>query len=73
MTRTAQLKDQFRKWQVKKNFSKQELAWMASEKIKRGALGKRARFQHHGHEVEEERLERALKRHRSQMDTPECI
>ncbi|KAL8777054.1 MAG: hypothetical protein Q9213_008026 [Squamulea squamosa] len=68
---TAQLKDQFRKWKVKKNFSKQELAWMASMKRKRGALGKRARFEQHGHEVEEVRLERALKRHRSRMDTPE--
>ncbi|KAL8725089.1 MAG: hypothetical protein Q9181_006548 [Wetmoreana brouardii] len=70
---TAQLKDQFRKWQVKKNFSKQDLAWMASMKRKRGALGKGARFQQHGHDVEEERLERALKRHRSRMDTPESV
>ncbi|KAI4238682.1 MAG: hypothetical protein LQ349_000925 [Xanthoria aureola] len=70
-TTTAQLKDQFRKWHVNKYFTKQELAWMASETRKRGGLGKRARFQHHGHEVEEERLERALKRQRSRLYTPE--
>ncbi|KAL8705948.1 MAG: hypothetical protein Q9201_000942 [Fulgogasparrea decipioides] len=68
---TTQLKDQFGKWQVKKNFSKQELAWMASMQRKRGALGKRARFQQHGYDVDEERLERALKRPRPRMDTPD--
>ncbi|KAL9606447.1 MAG: hypothetical protein Q9179_000363 [Wetmoreana sp. 5 TL-2023] len=44
---------------------------MASMQRKRGALGKRARFQQHGYDVDEERLERALKRPRPRMDTPD--
>ena len=45
---------------------------MLALKRKRQALGKDIRFQYKGHDVEQERLERAYKRQRRELATPTC-
>ncbi len=45
---------------------------MLALKRKRQALGKDIRFQYKGHDVEQERLERAYKRQKRQLASPTC-
>ena len=45
---------------------------MLALKRQRQARGKDTRFQYKGHDVEQERLERAEKRRRREMASPTC-
>ena len=68
----VQLKRRFEKWHVKKYIPEQDLRVMLSMKRKRQEIGKDARFQWRGHDVEQERVERASKRVKGPLMSPEC-
>ena len=71
-SREVQLKNRFKKWDVKKYIPDDDLRVMLSLKRKRQSLGKDARFQYKGHDVEQERMERAWKRQRGPLQSPDC-
>lgn len=71
-SREVQLKNRFKKWDVKKYIPDDDLKIMLSLKRKRQSAGKDARFQYKGHDVEQERMERAWKRQRGPLPSPEC-
>ena len=71
-SREVQLKNRFKKWDVKKYIPDDDLRVMLSLKRKRQRLGKDARFQYKGHDVEQERMERAWKRQRGPLQSPDC-
>ena len=71
-SREVQLKHRFKKWDVKKNIPDDDLKIMLSLKRKRQSAGKDARFQYKGHDVEQERMERAWKRQRGPLLSPDC-
>lgn len=68
----VQLKNRFKKWDVKKYIPDNDLKIMLALKRKRQSDGKDARFQYKGHNVEQERMERAWKRQRGPLLSPEC-
>ncbi|KAF6239042.1 hypothetical protein HO173_002914 [Letharia columbiana] len=69
----VQLKNRFKKWDVKKYIPDDDLRVMLSLKRKRQSLGKDARFQYKGHDVEQERMERAWKRQRGPLQSPDFV
>ena len=71
-SRDVQLKNRFKKWDVKKYIPDDDLKIMLSLKRKRLDVGKDARFQYKGHDVEQERMERAWKRQKGPLLSPEC-
>jgi hypothetical protein len=68
----VQLKRRFEKWRIKKYIPEPDLKIMLSMKRKRQEIGKDARFQWRGHDVEQERIERASKRIKGPLVSPEC-
>lgn len=71
-SREVQLKYRLKKWGVKKYIPDDDLRIMLSVKRKRQRLGKDTRFQYKGHDVEQERMERASKRPRGPLQSPDC-
>ncbi|MCJ1456035.1 hypothetical protein MMC28_006392 [Mycoblastus sanguinarius] len=69
----VQLKNRFKKWDVKKYIPDDDLRIMLSLKRNRQIFGKDARFQYKGHDVEQERIERAWKRQRRPLRSPEFV
>ena len=65
-----QLKHRLHKWGVKKYIPSTDMDIMHAIKRKRQAEGKDIRFQFHGHEVEQERIERAYKRRKGPLSSP---
>ena len=70
--REKQLKHRFEKWDVKRNIDDADMTSMLALRRKFLASGKDIRFQYKGHNVEEEKLERAGKRRRRELASPTC-
>lgn len=69
----VQLKNRLKKWGVNKNIPQNDMSIMLSLKRKRQSVGKDALFQYKGHDVEQERIERACKRQRGPLLSPDFI
>ncbi|ERF71275.1 hypothetical protein EPUS_05327 [Endocarpon pusillum Z07020] len=67
----VQLKRRFEKWGVKKYIPENDLKTMIYIKRKRQENGEDSRFQWRGHDVEQERIERASKRIKGPLNSPE--
>lgn len=68
----VQLKRRFEKWCVKKYIPEHDLKIMLSMKRKQQEIGGDARFQWRGHDIDQARIERASKRMRGPLMSPEC-
>ena len=71
-SRKVQRKNRFTKWHVQKYISDDDLRIMLSLIRKRQLAGKDCRFNYKGHDVEQERIERAWKRQRWPLLSPDC-
>ncbi|KAL9103885.1 MAG: hypothetical protein Q9163_001122 [Psora crenata] len=67
----VQLKRRFEKWGVKKYIPQDDLKIMLSMRRKRQRIGEDVRFQWRGRNVEQERIERASKRIKGPLMSPE--
>lgn len=71
MKSEKQLKHRFHKWQVKKYISSQDMMKMLAFRNRHRGGSAQIKFHYRGHEVENERLERASKRQKRALpDTP---
>jgi len=70
MSRPKQLKHILTKWNLKKNVSPADMEVMLAIKRQRSAEEKPTQFTYCGHRVPEQKLERAAKRIKLQINTP---
>lgn len=68
----TQLKHRFGKWNVNKNIPDNDMAVMLYFWREGRAMGKNIRFQYKGHDIEQERIERAYKRRKISLSSPTC-
>ena len=68
----TQLKRRFQFWGIKKYIPHQDMTAILSLKMRHDAAGEKVRIQYKDHEVDHDRIERALKRRKGPLSGPRC-
>ena len=68
----TQLKRRFQLWGVKKYIPHQDMTVILWLKMQHDAAGEQVRIWYKGHEVDQDRIERALKRRKGPLNRPRC-